>query len=190
MIYTPCINENSSNYGFSGDIFSRMLKDRIVFIFGEIDDTLAGIVIPQLMYLDSIDGSRDIQLYINSPGGSVTAGFAIYDTMRCLKSNVATIAIGEAASMGAFLLAAGTKGKRYALKNSSIMIHQPLGGASGQAADIQIRAENIKRCKEHIEELLADFTGQNAALISRATDRDNFMNAKEAKEFGIVDHIK
>lgn len=187
MIYTPYIV--SEGKGFNGDIWSRMLKDRIVMLFGEIDDTAAGIVIPQLMYLDSIDKS-DIQLYINSPGGSVTAGFAIYDAMRCLKCDVATVAIGQASSMGAFLLAAGTKGKRYALKNASIMIHQPLGGASGQASDIQIQAENIKRCKEHIEKLLAEFTGQNEDAIRRATDRDNFMTAGEAVKFGIADWVK
>ena len=186
MIYTRCIYEGNS---FTGDIFSRLLKERIVFLSGEIDCNLSSVIVPQLIYLDSL-GNEDIQLYINSPGGSVTAGFAIYDAMRCLKSDVATVAIGEAASMGAFLLAAGKKGKRYALENSSIMIHQPLGGASGQATDIQIRAENIKKCKERIEALMSDFTGQSAEAVAKATDRDNYMNAYEALKFGIVDIVK
>ncbi len=187
MIYTPYISEKN---GFAGDLFSRMLKDRIVFLFGEIDDNIAGMVVSQMMYLDSADNTKDIQLYINSPGGSVTAGMAIYDTMRCIKADVATVALGEAASMGAFLLAAGARGKRYALKNSEIMIHQPAAGAHGQATDIQIRADNIKKCKERMERLLSDFTGKSRAVIKKVTDRDYFMTAEEAVRFGIVDFVK
>jgi len=171
------------------DIYSRLLKDRIVFIGEPITDHLANIVIAQLLFLESEDPKKDIQIYINSPGGSVTAGFAIYDTMQYVKPAVSTICVGEAASMGAFLLAAGAKGKRYALSNAEVMIHQVMGGAEGQASDIKIRAERILKMRDRLNQILAKNTGQPIEKIERDTDRDFFMSAEEAQEYGIIDKI-
>ena len=172
------------------DIYSKLLNDRIIFIDDAIDEDMASIVIAQLLYLESQDSKKDISLYINSPGGSVSAGMAIYDTMNYIKCDVSTICIGMASSMGAFLLASGTKGKRYALPNSEIMIHQPLGGVSGQAADIKIHAERILKTKQKLDQILADVTGNPIAKIRRDTDRDNFLSSLEAKKYGIIDDIK
>jgi ATP-dependent Clp protease protease subunit len=171
------------------DIYSRLLKDRIVFIGGPIDDHLANLVVAQMLFLAAEDPEKDIHLYINSPGGSVTAGMAIYDTMQYIKPDVSTICIGLAASMGAFLLAAGTRGKRLALPNSEVMIHQPLGGARGQATDIKIHADWILRTRERINDILAERTGQPLEKIARDTDRDYFMTAEEAREYGLVDRV-
>jgi ATP-dependent Clp protease protease subunit len=171
------------------DIYSRLLIDRIIFLGDGIDDNIANIVIAQLLFLESQDKDRDIKLYINSPGGSVTAGMAIMDTMNIIKPDVSTICVGMAASMGAFLLAAGAKGKRFALPNSEIMIHQVLGGAEGQASDIKIRAERILKMKDDLNRHLANFTGQSFAKIEKDTDRDNFMSAEEAKKYGLIDKI-
>ena len=171
------------------DIYSRLLKDRIVFLGGPIDDSVANVVVAQLLFLESEDPDKDIHLYINSPGGSVSAGFAIYDTMNYIKCDVSTICIGMAASMGAFLLSGGTKGKRFALPNSEIMIHQPSGGARGQATEIQIVAENILKTKKKLNEILAANTGRSYEEIARDTERDNYMTAQEAKEYGLIDEI-
>jgi len=171
------------------DIFSRLLKERIIFIGGPIDDTVANLVMAQLLFLESEDKESDIQIYINSPGGSATAGIAIYDTMQYIKPEVSTICMGIAASMGAFLLAAGSKGKRYALPNAKVMIHQPSGGFQGQATDIQIQAEEIIAVKKQMNKLLAKNTGQKLAKIEEDTERDFFMTASEAKKYGIVDQI-
>ncbi len=171
------------------DIYSRLLKDRIIFLGDGIDDNVANIVIAQLLFLESQDKDRDIKLYINSPGGSVTAGLAIMDTMDLVKPDVSTICVGMAASMGAVLLSAGAKGKRFALPNSEIMIHQVLGGAEGQASDIKIRAERILKMKDQLNQILAKNTGQNMAKIDRDTDRDNFMTADEARKYGLIDKI-
>jgi ATP-dependent Clp protease protease subunit len=171
------------------DIYSRLLIDRIIFLGDGIDDNIANIVIAQLLFLESQDKDRDIKLYINSPGGSVTAGMAIMDTMNIIKPDVSTICVGMAASMGAFLLAAGAKGKRFALPNSEIMIHQVLGGAEGQASDIKIRAERILKMKDDLNRHLANFTGQSFAKIEKDTDRDNFMTAEEARKYGLIDKI-
>ncbi|MFA5854350.1 MAG: ATP-dependent Clp endopeptidase proteolytic subunit ClpP [Patescibacteria group bacterium] len=171
------------------DIYSRLLIDRIIFLGDGIDDNIANIVIAQLLFLESQDKDRDIKLYINSPGGSVTAGMAIMDTMNIIKPDVSTICVGMAASMGAFLFAAGAKGKRFALPNSEIMIHQVLGGAEGQASDIKIRAERILKMKDDLNRHLANFTGQSFAKIEKDTDRDNFMTAEEARKYGLIDKI-
>jgi ATP-dependent Clp protease protease subunit len=171
------------------DIYSRLLKDRIIFLGDAIDDGVANIVIAQLLFLESQDKERDIKLYINSPGGSVTAGMAIMDTMNLIKPDVSTICVGMAASMGAFLLAAGAKGKRYALPNSEIMIHQVLGGAEGQASDVKIRAERILKMKDDLNRMLAEFTGQTFAKVEKDTDRDNFMTSEEAKKYGLIDKV-
>lgn len=171
------------------DIYSRLLKDRIIFLGDGIDDNIANIVIAQLLFLESQDKDRDIKLYINSPGGSVTAGLAIMDTMDLIKPDVSTICVGMAASMGAVLLSAGAKGKRYALPNSEIMIHQVLGGAEGQASDIKIRAERILKMKDQLNEILSKNTGQPFSKVEKDTDRDNFMTAEEAKKYGLVDKI-
>jgi len=171
------------------DIYSRLLKDRIIFIGTPIDDDVANLVVAQLLYLAAEDPEKDIHLYINSPGGSVTAGLAIYDTMQYIKPDVSTICVGMAASMGALLLAAGAKGKRFALPNSEIMIHQPLGGVRGQASDIKIHADWILRTKERLNRILAERTGQPLEKIERDTDRDHFMSAEEAKEYGIIDAV-
>ena len=171
------------------DIYSRLLKDRIIFLGDAIDDGMANIIIAQLLFLESQDKDRDIKLYINSPGGSVTAGLAIMDTMNLIKPDVSTICVGMAASMGAFLLAAGAKGKRFALPNSEIMIHQVLGGAEGQASDVKIRAERILKMKDDLNRMLSEFTGQTFAKVEKDTDRDNFMTAQEAMKYGLVDKV-
>lgn len=185
----PYVIDQTERGERSYDIFSRLLKDRIIFIGEEIDEHLASLVVAQLLFLESEDPEKDICIYINSPGGSVTAGMAIYDTIQYIKPDVSTIAIGLAASMGAFLLSSGTKGKRYALPNAEIMIHQPLGGAKGQASDIKIQADWIIKTKEKLNKILAETTGQDIETINRDTDRDNFMTADEALEYGIIDKV-
>lgn len=189
MNYVPYVIEQTGQGERTYDIYSRLLKDRIIFIDDEITDHTAGIVVAQLLFLEAQDPDKDINLYINSPGGSVTAGLAIYDTMQLIKPDVSTICVGLAASMGAFILAAGAKGKRYALPNAEIMIHQPLGGAQGQASDIKIRADHIIRTKERLNKILADNTGQKLSVIEKDTDRDNFMTADDAAEYGLVDKV-
>ena len=188
MNIIPTIIEKSSNKEYAYDLYSRLLKDRVIFLSGEINDSVSNIIVSELLYLDSLNND-DIFLYINSPGGSVSAGMAIYDTMNYIKSDVKTIAIGLAASMGACILANGTKGKRCSLKNSEIMIHQPLGGTSGQATDIKIAAEHILKTKDKINKILADVTGNSLKKIEKDTDRDNFMDAKEALDYGLIDQI-
>ena len=189
MALVPYVVEQTSRGERSYDIYSRLLKDRIIFLNDEVNDTTASIVIAQLLFLESEDPNKDIHLYINSPGGSVSAGFAIYDTMNYIKCDVSTICIGMAASMGAFLLAGGKKGKRYALPNSQIMIHQPSGGAKGQATDINIVAENINKIKRKLNEILAENTGQPYEVIEKDTDRDNYMSSEDAKDYGIIDNV-
>ena len=184
-VLIPYVVERTSSGERSYDLYSRLLEDRIIFLSGEIDDAVANTVVAQLIYLEGKDPTKDISLYINSPGGSVSAGMAIYDTMNYIKCDVSTICIGLAASMGAFLLAAGAKGKRYALKNSEIMIHQPLGGAQGQASDIKIQAEHILRIKS----ILAENTGKPVDVIERDTDRDNYLTADEALAYGLIDKV-
>lgn len=184
----PTVIEKNNNYERSYDIYSRLLKDRIIMLTGEIDDNVANITVAQLLYLDSIDNS-DISLYINSPGGSISSGMAIYDTMNYIKSDVATICIGMAASMGAFLLSSGEKGKRYCLKNSEVMIHQPLGGASGQATEIKIAAEHILKIKDKLNNILALNTKKDVKTIEKDTERDNYLSADEALAYGLVDKI-
>ncbi len=185
----PYIVEQTSRGERSYDIYSRLLEDRIIFLSGEIDDATANTVVAQLIYLEAKDPSKDISLYINSPGGSVSAGLAIYDTMNYVKCDVSTICIGMAASMGAFLLSSGAKGKRYALPNSEIMIHQPLGGAQGQASDIKIAAEHILKTKEKLNRILAENSGKPVETIERDTDRDNFLSAQEALDYGLIDKV-
>jgi ATP-dependent Clp protease protease subunit len=189
MSLVPYVVEQTSRGERSYDIFSRLLNDRIVFLGEEVNDTTASLVVAQLLYLEAQDPDKDIQFYINSPGGSVSAGLAIYDTMQYIKADVSTICIGLAASMGAFLLAAGAKGKRFALPNSEIMIHQPSGGFKGQATDIQIHAENILRTKERLNKILSDNTGKSIEIVRDATERDKFMTAEEAKDFGLIDAV-
>ena len=186
--YTPAIIERTINGERICDIYSRLLKDRIIMLSGEIDDNMANTIVCELLYLDSINHD-DIQLYINSPGGSITSGMAIYDTMNYIKSNVSTICIGMCASMAAFLLSSGEKGKRFALANSEIMIHQPLGGAKGQATEIKIAAERILKLKEKLNKILAKNTKQNIKKIEKDTERDNFMDPINAKEYGLIDEI-
>ena len=185
----PYVIEQSGGVERQYDIYSRLLKDRIIFIGEEITDHVASVVVAQLLFLEAEDPEKDINIYINSPGGSVTAGMAIYDTIRYIKPEVSTICVGIAASMGAFLLAAGAKGKRYALPNAEIMIHQPLGGVSGQAEDIKIRAEWIIRTRDKLNRILSENTGQPLEKVTEDTDRDNFMSADEAKEYGIIDTV-
>lgn len=185
----PYIVEQTSRGERSYDIYSRLLEDRIIFLSGEIDDAVANTVVAQLIYLEAKDPQKDISLYINSPGGSVSAGLAIYDTMNYVKCDVSTICIGMAASMGAFLLSSGQKGKRYALPNSEIMIHQPLGGAQGQASDIKIAAEHILKTKKKLNEILAQNSGRSLQEIERDTDRDNYLSAQEALEYGLIDKV-
>ncbi len=187
--YVPTVIESSSRGERSFDIFSRLLRERIIFLGSEIDDDVANSVVAQLLLLDSENPEKDIMLYINSPGGVITAGMAIYDTMKLIKADVSTICLGDAASMGAFLLSGGTKGKRLALPNSRIMIHQPLGGAKGQATDIEIEAKEILRMKTMLCELMAEHTGQKVEKIKKDTERDNFMTAQEALEYGLIDRI-
>ncbi|MBS6270010.1 MAG: ATP-dependent Clp endopeptidase proteolytic subunit ClpP [[Clostridium] leptum] len=189
MSLVPYVVEQTSRGERSYDIFSRLLNDRIVMLTEEVNDTSASLVVAQLLYLEGQDPTKDISLYINSPGGSVTAGMSIYDTMQYIKCDVSTICMGMAASMGAFLLAAGAKGKRMALPNSDIMIHQPSGGAQGQATDILIHANHIARTKKKLNEILAERTGQPLEVIERDTERDNFMSAQEAADYGLVDKV-
>jgi ATP-dependent Clp protease protease subunit len=189
MSYVPMVVERSSQGERAYDIYSRLLKDRIIFLGGPIDDAVANTVVAQLLFLESEDPDKDIYLYINSPGGVVTAGLAIYDTMQYIKPDVSTICIGQAASMGALLLTAGAKGKRYALPLARIMIHQPLGGAQGQSTDIQIQAREIMRIREVINDILTSTTGKERAQIVEDTERDNFMTADEAKAYGLIDEV-
>ena len=187
--FVPYVVEQSGNGERSYDIYSRLLKDRIIMLTGEINDTVASSVVAQLLFLESEDPDKDIYLYINSPGGVVTAGMAIYDTMQYIKPDVSTICVGQAASMGSLLLTAGTKGKRFALPNARIMIHQPLGGARGQSTDIQIQAQEMQRTRDMINKVLADHTGQDLDKINTDTERDNFMSAEEAVAYGLVDKV-
>lgn len=185
----PYVVEQTSKGERSYDIYSRLLEDRVIFLTGEINDAVADAIVAQLIFLEAKDPNKDICLYINSPGGSVTAGLAIYDTMNYIKCDVSTICIGLAASMGAFLLSSGTKGKRYALPNSEIMIHQPLGGAQGQASDIKIQAEHIIKTKYRLNKILAENSGKPIEQLEKDTDRDNYLSAEEAKEYGLIDQI-
>ena len=189
MATIPYVIEQNSRGERSYDIYSRLLKDRIVFLGEEVNETTASLVVAQLLFLESEDPSKDIHLYINSPGGVITAGMAIYDTMQYIKCDVSTICIGMAASMGAFLLAGGTKGKRYALPNAEVMIHQPLGGAKGQATEIEIAAQNIIKTKKKMNTMLSEFTGQSYEKVCADTERDHWLDAKEALEYGIIDEI-
>ena len=189
MALVPYVIEQTSRGERSYDIYSRLLKDRIIFLGEAIDEHIASLVVAQLLFLEAEDPDKDISIYINSPGGSVTAGMAIYDTMQYIKPEVSTICVGMAASMGAFLLAAGQKGKRFALPNSEIMIHQPLGGVQGQAEDIKIHAEWILKTREKLNRILSERTGQPLNVIARDTDRDNFMSAEEAARYGLIDKV-
>ncbi|MBQ3226587.1 MAG: ATP-dependent Clp endopeptidase proteolytic subunit ClpP [Clostridia bacterium] len=189
MSLVPMVLEQTSRGERSYDIYSRLLKDRIIFLGEEVNDVTASLVVAQMLYLEGEDPDKDIQLYINSPGGSITSGMAIYDTMQYIKCDVSTICIGMAASMGAFLLAAGAKGKRIALPNSEIMIHQPLGGMQGQATDIKIHADRILRIKDKLNQILSERTGKPLDVIKQDTERDNFMSAIEAKEYGLIDEV-
>lgn len=189
MSLVPMVVEQTNKGERSYDIFSRLLKERIIFLGEEVTDASASLIVAQLLFLEAEDPDKDICLYINSPGGSVSAGMAIYDTMQYIKPHVSTICIGMAASMGAFLLAAGEKGKRFALPNSTIMIHQPLGGAQGQASDIKIHAEHILKIKDKLNKILSERTGKPLAELEKDTDRDNFLSAKEALDYGLIDGI-
>ncbi|MBA3024784.1 MAG: ATP-dependent Clp endopeptidase proteolytic subunit ClpP [Sulfurimonas sp.] len=189
MSYIPYVVEKTGRGERSYDIYSRLLKDRIVMLSGEVNDQVASSIVAQFLFLEAEDPEKDIYFYINSPGGVVTAGMAIYDTMNYIRPNVATICIGQAASMGAFLLSSGEKGKRYALPHARIMIHQPLGGAQGQATDIAIQAKEILRMKQELNEILAKNTGQKVEKVEQDTDRDNFMSAAESKEYGMIDEV-
>lgn len=189
MTLIPMVVDRTDNGERSFDIYSRLLEDRVVFLSGEVTDELANLVVAQLIYLESKDPTKDISLYINSPGGSVTAGLAIYDTMRYIRCDVSTICIGMAASMGAFLLSSGTKGKRFALANSEIMIHQVLGGSQGQASDVEIQTRQLLKLKNKLNALLAENVGKSVAEVERDTDRDNYLSAEQAKEYGIVDEV-
>ena len=189
MSLVPYVVEQTSRGERSYDIYSRLLKDRIIFLGEEVNEVTTGLVVAQLLFLESEDPGKDIHLYINSPGGVVTAGLAIYDTMNYIKCDVETICIGLAASMGAFLLAGGTKGKRYALPNAEIMIHQPSGGAKGQATDIKIAADNIQKTKHRLNTILAENTGKPYEVVAADTERDNYMSAEEAKEYGLIDGV-
>ncbi len=189
MSLVPYVVEQTSRGERSYDIYSRLLKERIIFLGEEVNETTASLVVAQLLFLESEDSTKDIMLYINSPGGSVTAGMAIYDTMNYIKCDVSTICIGMAASMGAFLLSGGTKGKRLALPNAEIMIHQPLGGAQGQATEIEIAAQHILKTKKKLNQIIADNCGKSIEEVEKATDRDNWMSAEQALEFGLIDRI-
>ncbi len=189
MSLVPYVVEQTNRGERSYDIFSRLLSDRIIVLSDEVNDATASIVVAQLLFLEGQDADKDISLYINSPGGSVTAGLAIYDTMQYIKCDVSTICMGMAASMGAFLLSSGAKGKRFALPNSEIMIHQPLGGAKGQATEIEIAAKHILKTKENLNRILSENTGKPIEVIARDTDRDNFMSAQEAMEYGLIDKV-
>ena len=188
-MYIPYVIEKTSRGERSYDIYSRLLKDRIIMLSGEIEDNLASSIVAQLLFLEAEDNDRDIYIYINSPGGVITSGFSIYDTMNYIKPDICTICIGQAASMGAFLLSCGTKGKRYALPNSRIMIHQPLGGVRGQATDIEIQAKEILRMKDVLNNILAKNTGQKLSKIIKDSDRDFFMSALEAMDYGLIDKV-
>ncbi|MGL4641767.1 MAG: ATP-dependent Clp endopeptidase proteolytic subunit ClpP [Cetobacterium sp.] len=188
-MYSPTVIENTGKGERAYDVFSRLLKDRIIFLGSEIDDQIANAIVAQLLFLEAEDPNKDIIMYINSPGGVITSGMAIYDTMNYIKPDVQTVCIGQAASMGALLLSAGAKGKRYSLENSRIMIHQPLGGARGQATDIEIQAKEILRMKDLTSKILSKNTNKSVEEIITATERDNFMSAEEAKEFGLIDHV-
>ncbi|MEX0584948.1 MAG: ATP-dependent Clp endopeptidase proteolytic subunit ClpP [Natronospirillum sp.] len=185
----PMVVEQTSRGERSYDIFSRLLKERIIFLTGQVEDQMANLIVAQLLFLESENPDKDIHLYINSPGGSVTAGMSIYDTMQFIKPDVSTMCVGQAASMGAFLLAAGAAGKRYALPHTRVMIHQPLGGYQGQASDIEIHAREILKIKKTLNERLAEHTGQSLEVLERDTDRDNFMDADTAKQYGIIDEV-
>lgn len=185
----PMVIEQSARGERAYDIYSRLLKERVIFLCGQVEDHMANLIVAQLLFLESENPDKDISLYINSPGGAVTAGLAIYDTMQFIKPDVSTVCIGQAASMGALLLTAGAKGKRYALPSSKMMIHQPLGGFQGQASDIQIHADEMMKVKRHLNELLAHHTGQVINTIAMDTDRDNFMDAKRAVEYGLIDSV-
>ncbi|MBN2605778.1 ATP-dependent Clp endopeptidase proteolytic subunit ClpP [Hydrogenovibrio sp. JE_KL2] len=185
----PMVIEQTSRGERSFDIYSRLLKERVIFLVGQVEDHMANLIVAQLLFLESENPDKDIHLYINSPGGSVTAGMAIYDTMRFIKPDVSTMCIGQAASMGSFLLSAGTKGKRFALPNSRVMIHQPLGGFQGQASDIEIHAKEILQIRDKLNRALSDHTGQPIERIEQDTDRDNFMSAEQACEYGLVDKV-
>ncbi|MBE5927431.1 MAG: ATP-dependent Clp endopeptidase proteolytic subunit ClpP [Lachnospiraceae bacterium] len=189
MSLVPYVLEQTGRGERQYDIYSRLLKERIIFLGEEVNETTASLVVAQLLFLESEDPGKDISLYINSPGGSVTAGLAIYDTMNYIKCDVSTICMGMAASMGAFLLSAGAKGKRFALPNAEIMIHQPLGGAKGQATEIQIAAEHILKTRERLNKILAENTGKDIEIIARDTERDNYMSAQEAMEYGLIDSV-
>jgi ATP-dependent Clp protease protease subunit len=189
MSYIPYVVEKTGRGERSYDIYSRLLKDRIIMLSGEINDPVASSIVAQLLFLEAEDPDKDIYLYINSPGGVVTSGFSIYDTLNYIKPDICTICIGQAASMGAFLLSCGTKGKRYALPHARIMIHQPLGGAQGQATDIEIQTKEILRMKSLLNEILAKNTGQRVSKVTKDTDRDFFMSAKEAQEYGLIDKV-
>ncbi len=189
MALVPMVLEETNRGERSYDIYSRLLNDRIIFLADEVNDTTASLVVAQMLYLESVDPDKDIYFYINSPGGSISAGMAIYDTMNYIKCDVSTICIGMAASMGAFLLAAGTKGKRFALPNSEIMIHQPLGGMQGQASDIKIHADHILRIRDKMNRILAERTGQDFETVVRDTERDNFMTAEQAAAYGLIDKV-
>ncbi len=189
MPLVPYVIENTGRGERSYDIYSRLLKERIIFLGEQVNDATASLLVAQMLFLEAEDPDKDIQIYINSPGGSITAGFAIYDTMQYIKPDVSTICIGMAASMGAFLLAAGTKGKRFALPNAEVMIHQPLGGAQGQAEDIRIQADRIIKMREDINKILSERTGQPLEVIRKDTDRDHFMTAAKAQEYGLIDEV-
>ncbi|MGL5000797.1 MAG: ATP-dependent Clp endopeptidase proteolytic subunit ClpP [Cetobacterium sp.] len=188
-MYSPTVIENTGKGERAYDVFSRLLKDRIIFLGSEIDDQIANAIVAQLLFLEAEDPNKDIIMYINSPGGVITSGMAIYDTMNYIKPDVQTVCIGQAASMGALLLSSGAKGKRYSLENSRIMIHQPLGGARGQATDIEIQAKEILRMKDLTSKILSKNTNKSVEEIINSTERDNFMSADEAKEFGLIDHV-
>ncbi|MGM0541544.1 MAG: ATP-dependent Clp endopeptidase proteolytic subunit ClpP [Pseudomonadota bacterium] len=185
----PMVVEQTSRGERSYDIYSRLLKERVIFLVGQVEDHMANLIVAQMLFLEAENPEKDIHLYINSPGGSVTAGMAIYDTMRFIKPNVSTMCIGQAASMGSFLLSAGEKGKRFALPNSRVMIHQPLGGFQGQASDIQIHAQEIMQIKDKLNKALAEHTGQPIEIIEKDTDRDNFMSAQQACDYGLIDKV-
>jgi len=189
MPLVPYVIEQTSRGERSYDIYSRLLKDRIIFLSDEVNDTTSSLIVAQLLFLDAEDAEKDINFYINSPGGSITAGLAIYDTMQHIKADVSTICVGMAASMGAFLLAGGAKGKRFALPNSEVMIHQPLGGSRGQATDIKIQTERLLKMRDDLNRMLSENTGQSIDVIARDTERDNFMTAEEAKAYGLIDSV-
>ncbi|HAE61096.1 MAG TPA: ATP-dependent Clp endopeptidase proteolytic subunit ClpP [Eubacteriaceae bacterium] len=189
MNLVPMVVEQTGRGERSYDIYSRLLKERIIFLNGEVNDVSASLIVAQLLFLEAEDADKDVQIYINSPGGSISAGLAIYDTMNFIKCDVSTICVGMAASMGAFLLASGKKGKRYALPNSEVMIHQPLGGAQGQSVDVQIYANRLIKTREKLNKILSERTGQPIEVVNKDTDRDYFMSAQEAKEYGLIDKV-